>query len=236
MKFQKILMAALIAATVSGTALGQDDPYEASIALGYVGTTGNTDTTTFNAELLMTYRTLRWTHNGKFQALGSEDEGDTTAERYYLEEKSDFSLDENQYVFGKGAYNDDRFSGYGYQATATAGYGRYFLRSDVFTLDGFAGLGYRESDVIGGDTEGEGIVTVGENIAWAISPNSAFVQSFTSDIGEEITVSRFEIGLQSNIIDRIATKIAFQARNISEVPAGNKKTDTQTSVSLVYSF
>lgn len=179
---------------------------------------------------------MRWTHNGKFQGLGSQDNSATTAERYYLEDKSDFALAENQYVFGKGSYNDDRFSGYGYQATAAAGYGRYFVRNDTFNLDGFAGLGYRESDVINGDTEGEGIVTVGENFAWTISPNSSFVQSFTSDIGEEITVSRFEIGLQSNIIDRIATKIAFQARNISEVPVGNKKTDTQTSVSLVYSF
>lgn len=236
MRSLKYLMTSLIAASISSAALAQDDPYDASIALGYVGTTGNTDTTTFNAEALLTYRTLRWTHNAKFQGLAAEDESVTTAERYYLEEKSDFALDERQYLFGKGSYNDDRFSGYGYQATVAAGYGRYFLKSDVFNLDGFAGLGYRESDVINGDTDGEGIITFGENFAWAISPNSALVQSFVSDIGEELTVSKFEIGLQSNIIDRIATKIAFQARNISEVPAGNKKTDTQTSVSLVYSF
>ena len=106
----------------------------------------------------------------------------------------------------------------------------------LFAQPLIAGLGYRENDVIDGETEGEGIITLGENFAWAISPNSALVQSFISDVGEELTVSKFEIGLQSNIIDRIATKIAFQARNISEVPAGNKKTDTQTSVSLVYSF
>jgi putative salt-induced outer membrane protein len=236
MKFPKTLMAALIGLSSSSILLAQDAPREASIALGYVGTTGNTETTALNAEVLLTYRTLRWTHNGKFQGLAAEDDSVTTAERYYLEEKSDFNLDERQYLFGKGSYNDDRFSGFGYQATVAAGYGRYFAKSDVFTLDGFGGLGYRENDVIDGDTEGEGIVTLGEKVAWAISPSSSFVQSFSSDIGEEITVSRFEIGLQSNIIERIATKIAFQARNISEVPAGNKKTDTQTSVSLVYSF
>jgi putative salt-induced outer membrane protein YdiY len=233
---QLTLTIGLLAASLSGASLAQDDPYDASIAFGYVGTTGNTDTTTLNAEALLTYRTLRWTHNGKFQGLGSQDSSVTTAERYYLEDKSDFNLDEDQYLFGKGSYNDDRFSGYAYQATAAAGYGRYFIRNDNFTLDGFAGLGYRKSEVTNGDTSGEGIVTVGENIAWTLSPNSSFVQSFTSDIGEEFTISRFEIGLQTNIIDRIATKIAFQARNTSEVPVGNKKTDTQTSVSLVYSF
>jgi putative salt-induced outer membrane protein YdiY len=60
--------------------------------------------------------------------------------------------------------------------------------------------------------------------------------TFNTDIGDELTVSRFEVGLESNIIDRLATKIAFQARNTSKVPVGNKKTDTLTSVSLVYSF
>ena len=236
MRFQRSFTTGLLIASISGAVFAQPDPYDASIALGYVGTTGNTDTTALNAEVLLTYRTMRWTHNGKFQGLGTQDDSVTTAERYYLEDKSNFSLDEKQYLFGRGTYNDDRFSGYAYQATVAGGYGRYFIRSDTFTLDGFAGLGYRESDVVNSETDGEGIVTVGQNIAWTISPNSSFVQSFSSDVGEEITVSRFEVGLQANIIDRIATKIAFQARNTSEVPVGNKKTDTQTSVSLVYSF
>jgi putative salt-induced outer membrane protein len=236
MKLHNILVTALIASSISTAVMAQDDPFEASIALGYVGTTGNTETTTFNTEMLVTLRTERWTHNGKFQGLGAQDHSVTTAERYLLEEKSDFNLDELQYLFAKGAYLDDRFSGYNYQASVAAGYGRYLIKSDTLSLDAFGGLGYRESDVVNGDSDGEGIITVGENLAWQISSNSALVQSFTSDIGEEFTVSRFEIGLTSNIIDRIATKIAFQARNTSEVPAGNKKTDTQTSVSLVYSF
>jgi putative salt-induced outer membrane protein len=229
-------MTALIASSISMAVMAQDEPFEASIALGYVGTTGNTETTTFNTEVLVTLRTENWTHNGKFQGLGAQDESVTTAERYLLEEKSDFNLDEMQYVFGRGSYLDDRFSGYNYQASVAAGYGRYLIKSDTLSLDAFGGPGYRESDVTNGESEGEGIITVGENLAWQISSNSALVQSLTSDIGEEFTVSRFEIGLTSNIIDRIATKIAFQARNTSEVPAGNKKTDTQTSVSLVYSF
>ncbi|MES2624146.1 MAG: DUF481 domain-containing protein [Pseudomonadota bacterium] len=236
MTLQRKLMSGLIAASISTVTLAQDDPFEASIALGYVGTTGNTDTTAFNTEALLKYQVMRWTHNAKFQALGAQDTDVTTAERYFLEEKSDFSLDENQYLFGKGSYNKDRFSGYEYQATVATGYGRYLIRNASFSLDGFGGVGYRQNDIVDGENEGEGIISVGQNIAWQISQNSALVQSFISDIGEELTVSRFEIGLQSNIIDRVATKIAFQARNTSEVPAGNKKTDTQTSVSLVYSF
>jgi putative salt-induced outer membrane protein len=65
---------------------------------------------------------------------------------------------------------------------------------------------------------------------------SALTQSFTTDIGEELTVSKFDIGLETNIIGSITTKIAFQARHISDVPVGTENTDTMTSVSLVYNF
>ena len=217
-------------------AMAQERPWDASISFGYVGTTGNTDTTTYNLEALLKYDTMRWTHNAKFQALGAQENDAARAERYYLEDKSDFNLDADQYLFGKGSYTDDRFSGFEYQAAFSTGYGRYLLRNDTFNLQGFGGVGYRQNDIINAGSEGEVILSLGENFAWEISDSSSLIQSVTSEIGDELTVTRFEIGLESNIIDRIATKINFQARNTSKVPLGNKKTDTQTSVSLVYTF
>jgi len=235
LKTTTLLAAALL---VSTSALAQDDErsYDASVALGYVGTTGNTDTTTFNAEVLLTLRADRWTHNGKFQGLASQENDVARAERYYLEDKSDFSLNADEYLFVKGSYTDDRFSGFDYQAAVASGYGRYLIRNDTMTLEAFGGVGYRQNAIIDAGSEGEGIVSLGENFSWQLGASSALTQSLTSEVGADLTVTRFEIGLVSNIVERIATKIAFQARNTSEVPAGNKKTDTQTSVSLVYSF
>lgn len=235
MKASKLILACACAA-IATMANAQEDPFEASIALGYVGTTGNTDTTTFNTELLATLRTENWTHNGKFQALGSQEDDQATAERYYLEDKSDYNLDESQYLYGKGTYTDDRFSGFDYQATLGAGYGRHLIRRDNFNLEAFSGFGYRENAITNGDNVGEGVFTLGENIKWTISDNAALTQSFTTDIGEELTVSKFDIGLETNIIGSITTKVAFQARHISDVPVGTEKTDTMTSVSLVYNF
>jgi putative salt-induced outer membrane protein len=217
-------------------AMAQERPWDASISFGYVGTTGNTDTTSVNLEALLKYSTARWVHNAKFQALGAQENQNTKAERYYLEDKSDFSLDNDQYLFAKGSYTDDRFSGFDYQAALSSGYGRYLLRNATYNLQGFGGVGYRENSIINGGSEGEVILSLGENFSWEISDSASLVQSLTSEVGDELTVTRFEIGLESNIIDRIATKISFQVRNTSKVPAGNKTTDTQTSVSLVYTF
>lgn len=211
-------------------------PYDASVSLGYVGTTGNTETQTYNTEFLLTYNASNWVHHAKFQGMGSQEDSSTTAERYYLEEKSDYGLSDDQFLFAKANYLADRFSGYDSQASVSAGYGRYFYKQDNFSLQGFGGIGYRQSETDETGTDGEVILSIGENLAWTISDSSSVTQSLTSEIGNDLTVTVFEIGLVSNIIDRIATKIAFQARNNSDVPIGKEKTDTQTSISLVYTF
>ncbi len=235
-KAMAILPMAVLTVT-SFQALAQDENnYEASIAFGYVGTTGNTDTDTFNTEVLLDITTENWLHKMKFQGLGSQENAQATAERYYFGNKSDYNLDENQYLFLKGSYTDDRFSGFEYQAAVSAGYGRHLIKNDRFELQGFGGLGYRENSIINGGSEGEVIVSLGEEFEWIISENAVFTQSFTTEIGDVRTTSILELGLETNIIGDITTKIAFQARSNSDVPVGREKTDTLTSVSLVYSF
>lgn len=239
LKFKIVLSAITIFLSLVNTAFAQDDerPYDASVSLGYVGTTGNTEITTLNTKFLMTYREADWTHNFEFSGLSSRENGVGKAERYFIGNKSDYALmDEDQYLYAQASYTDDRFSGFNYQALATLGYGQYFIRDDRFTLEGFTGVGYRQNDTNLTGTEGEAVFTLGEGFDWEISDASSITQSLTAEIGDKRTITKFEIGLVSNIMGRIATKIAFEARNTSDVPPGIEKTDTQTSISLVYTF
>ncbi|PCJ42702.1 MAG: hypothetical protein COA71_04145 [SAR86 cluster bacterium] len=225
---------------LSLTTFAQDSeerPYDASASVGYVGTSGNTKITTLNTEFLLTYFDEKWTHNFEFNALSSREDGTGKAERYFIGNKSDYALmDEDKYLYVQGSYTDDRFSGFDYQAIVSTGYGQYFMRGNGVDLQGFVGIGYRQNDAKTTGSEGEAVITLGEEYDWAISETSALTQSLTFDIGDERTITTFEIGLESNIIDRISTKIAFQYRNNSDVPVGIEKTDTQTSISLVYTF
>ena len=239
---RKIGVLVLVLSGLSGfppQALGQDDgeSHEASVSLGYVGTTGNTRTHTFNTEMLSTLRYSNWEHRIKFQALASSEESRARAERYYLEDKSDYRISEAGYLFLKGHYTDDRFSGFNYQAALSGGYGRYFVRGGDLTLEGFAGVGYRVNEIRDGGTQSEVIIlSIGQTVEWQLSEAALLTQNFTSEVGEELTVTKFEVGLATNIIGQVSTKLAFQARNISDVPAGTRHTDTQTSLSLVYDF
>lgn len=215
------------------------EPWEMSLSLGFVNTTGNTTTRTYNGEFRTTWHTTNWTHNFKLRGLGSNEDGETRAERYQMEEKSDYNLDNDQYLFLRGTYIKDRFSGFDYQASMGSGYGRDLLESENFSLQGFTGLGYRfKHEVNGVDSgrEGEVVLTLGEELDWDISETSSVYQELNSEIGSELTVTTFEVGLETNIMGGVATRISFQARNNSDVPEGREKADTQTSVSLVYSF
>ena len=101
----------------------------------------------------------------KFQGLGSQENAQATAERYYIGNKSDYNLDENQYLFLKGSYTDDRFSGFDYQIAGAGGYGRHLIKNDRFELQGFGGLGYRENSIINGPgDEGEANHCAGRGI------------------------------------------------------------------------
>jgi len=215
----------------------RERPYDASASVGYVGTSGNTDVTTLNTEFLMTYFDENWTHNFVFNTLSSRQDGDAKAERYFIRNKSDYALmDEDRYLYAQASYTDDRFSGFDYQAAVSLGYGQYFLRGDGLDLQGFAGLGYRQNDSKATGSEGEAVLTLGEELDWVISETSSLTQALTFEIGDKRTITTFEIGLESNIVDRISTRIAFQYRNNSDVPPGIKNTDTQTSISLIYTF
>ncbi len=225
---------------VNNSTFGQDEkeqPYDASVALGYVGTSGNTDVTTVNTEFLLTYFDEKWTHNFEYSSLASSENNAGRAERYFIGNKSDYALmDEDKYLYVQASYTDDRFSGFAYQAIVSAGYGQYIVEGNGKELQGFLGIGYRENDSKITGSEGETVLTLGEEYDWMISETSALTQSIAFDIGDKRTITTFEIGLESNIIDRISTKIAFQYRNNSDVPLGIDKNDTQTSISLVYTF
>jgi putative salt-induced outer membrane protein len=213
---------------------------EGSASVGYVGTTGNTESQTLETQLRYVMRRSDWAHNFDLQGLYAEQDEEVNGERYYLQVKSDYEITEDDYAFVKASYTDDRFTGFSYQATVSLGYGHYFYNRDELTLEVFSGLGYRYNELPeateDADSEKEAIVTLGENFKWAVSENVRLTQSLTSEVGEELTVSRFELGLVSTLIGDLATKIAFQVRHISEVPPDRENTDTQTSVSLVYEF
>lgn len=214
----------------------QASTWSGEAELGAVVTSGNTETQTVNAKGKLVNEREKWKHTGFVWALNAADDVRTTAERYGVIAKSDYKISEFDYVFINISYEDDRFSGYEYQATESLGYGRRVIHQPNVSLDLEGGPGARQGEIKDGDSENEAILRLAGDLVWKISDSAEFGQALLMEIGEDITITRSTTALKAQIVGSLAMKVSFMAKNTSDVPVGTEKTDTETALTLVYNF
>lgn len=230
------LITLMCVASLNAYAASEDSIWANEIEVGANYSTGNTEETnlTLRGEAIRSGEVYKQTFQLDVENGSQNDR--TTEESFYFVYRLDRSLSENSTIFGRFGYEDDRFSGYEYRVDLVGGYSRDFIKNEVHALTGSLGLGFRESELDTGDTEDEVIVTLEGNYVWNISANAVFKQVLRSEIGDFQTVSRSESSLTSNILDDLALRFAFNVKHTSEVPAGRDKTDTETSMTMLYKF
>ncbi len=204
--------------------------------LGFVQTTGNTETESLNLKLAVDNKRKNWEHSLKLASMRSSDSLGTTAERYLVLIKSQYILNESSYLFDRLQYENDRFSGYDYQASEVIGYGRHLVTNDIFKLSAEIGMGVRQNALENGATQSEAIVVIASDFEWKISPSATLSEDLTIDIGDDRTISKSITALTTKINSSLSSKITYTVRNASEVPVGTKKTDTELAATLVYTF
>lgn len=216
----------------------RDDPYQAAVEFGYVGTTGNTENTTLNLKYDGSYRVKKWTHNMLLQAYMATTSGETTGERYLGVYQPRYTLSPRSYLFGFFRYSDDRFSGYKYQASETVGYGRKFLTGPKHFFEGEAGAGARqqEESVDPYAYNGEPVVQLNGRYEYVLSKSSSFTQTLAIVGGESNTEIASLTGLKVMINKSLAVALGLDVKYNSDVPADKKNTDTKTTANIVYSF
>ncbi len=222
------------------TALSDNDDkklWKGEGEFGFTQTSGNTDTQNLIGKLGINYLKQRWEHTFDIASLRTEDNNNLTAESYGLEFQSDYKWSEKHYWFNKIKYEDDRFSGYDYQASISTGYGFNVFKTKISSLSLDIGIGFRQSQLIGAaDAEQEPIVVAKIDYSKKIGSHTTFTQDFSIDAGSENIHSEANTGLKVSITDTIAMKLSYSLKNNSKVPADIEKTDTISAVTLVYGF
>jgi len=225
----------------------EKSPWTSSVELGFIRTTGNTETQTIAGKADVVYEVDKWRHTGHAEGYGQESEDDlgetiVSAERYELSGKSDYKFTERDYAFGLIRLRKDRFSGFEYDHIVSAGYGRKAIKQDNMELDLEIGPGARffkidpTLEVPDPESESEAVLRLAAKYWWQITDASKFTQLLSTEIGEEITTSESITGIQANINKTLALKFTYTVRHKTKVPADNEKTDTETAMTLVYNF
>lgn len=207
---------------------------------GYLITAGNSESKSINAGLDVLKIANLWQNTLLFNAYNTSEQKVTSSERYVLEGKTAYSLSDHNFFFVFGLYENDRFSGYEYQVTTAGGVGRRLLKTDKVSFDLEMGPGFRRSVLTDPDpltheqSETEAIITIGSLYKLWLSENTQFKQELSFDLGEEATITKLGVSVLFHVNGHLKFKLSYKVRHTSEVPVGVEKSDTQSSIGIVY--
>ena len=208
---------------------------------GIVFARGDTETDTINLKLGMSTSVERWKHEIGMAALRASSSGTRTADRYLATWQSDYNFSKRAFWFGGLRYENDKFSGFKYSASATTGVGYKFIDSEGVKLAGQLGLGFRRIETedtitVPGSTSNNAIVTAGLGYENQLTATTKVVDKLTAESGSDNTLFTNFVGLEVKMTTALALAVGLDARYNTKPPAPLKKADTLTTLNLVYSF
>jgi len=208
--------------------------WEATAELGFVKTGGNSETETLNAKFNASTSYSVWKHSLHLETLSSSSNDVRSAEKYRVEGQSDYAISDRTYGLGVITWEKDKFNGFDYQATAALGLGYKAIQEADMKLNLELAPGYRVSEFEAGNNEEDAILRAAETFSWKISETATLDQNLSAEAGDSNTVTRFGVSLTSQVADSLSMKVGYNITNNSDVPEGSKKTDRETSITLVY--
>ena len=234
----------LILLAVGTAAAEEKKAWSGAGEIGFLMTSGNSETESINARANLKYEKGHLLAEAGASALYSSEETEsdgrteerTSAEKYNCNEKLGYKFDAANYVFVTGDYTNDRFSGYDYQSTWTAGYGRKVIATDTIMLNIEAGPGYRYDKRENGQVENEGVFRGYAMFNYKFSESASFQQSLTVVAGSNNTNTRSVSAIKSQLVGALSMKASYTVDHDSSVPPETSKTDTETALTLVYDF
>ncbi|HEY3644731.1 MAG TPA: DUF481 domain-containing protein [Gammaproteobacteria bacterium] len=211
--------------------------WQGSVALGYLQTTGNANTSTANGKALMGYKAGDWQDSVLVQALKASQEGVLTAENFEADGQTDYNLNPDNYLFGNVDYLRDVFSGYERRTSEVLGLGHRLINSQTQQLDVELGGGRRQTRYTTGfPSDEEWVERVAGSYLWKFTNTSNLTENLSAVHGSSNTLSQSATAITANLVNSFALSFSYTVSHNSTVQPGFKKTDAVMAISLVYTF
>ena len=248
--FFRSLIGALVAAPIAAHADELPPGWSGKGQAGYVMSRGNSKTDSANAKLDLNLLRNDWKHNLSLDGLFGRSAGITSAERWDARLQSNYQYSLHMFSFAALSYQDDRFSGFQYQASASGGLGYKFFDSDTTKLSGQLGVGYRSlrpelliKDATGAvidriplQTQTEAVGTAGVDFSHQFNASTRLLNKLIAESGSSNTSIRNDLSLEVKMNRKLSLAAGFSVLENTKPPAGLKRTDTITTLNLVYAF
>lgn len=209
---------------------------------------GNAEATSANAKFDLSREEGAWKNSAFFGALYGKNASFTTAQRIEERWQTDYKISDRTFWFGAVRGEQDRFSGFEYQATLSTGLGYKFFDTEATKLTGTVGVGYRRLrpevlvksaagevlDRIKGDATGDAVGTAGLDYEHTLTSTTRILNKLLVESGSNNTSAQNDFGIQVSMTDKLALGVGYGVRYNTDPPPGSKKTDQVTTLNVVY--
>lgn len=214
-------------------------PWQLNFGAGLALTSGNKDTSTYNASYNVTYKPHeRRTFKSDALLLRGRTNGELSNERFGLNLREEIRVGDRMFVFGQNQYLRDRFKRIQYMVAPTAGVGLTTVKNErtTMTVDVGAGGVWEKNPYV--DIRGSGALTLSQTLQQTISSTTTLTQSVsglwkTQDLAD--AHYQFGAALAIGINSRVQLKIEA-LDSYSNKPTGNRveKNDVSTVFAVVF--
>ncbi|MGS2720772.1 DUF481 domain-containing protein [Paraglaciecola aestuariivivens] len=215
---------------------------------GFLLASGNTNTSTITAKINASQELQSWSYqiigDGLYKQSETKVDGitenTTSAQKVFLSSQIDFKLshpDDRLFIYSE--YENNRFSGYKYQAAFAAGWSSRLWHDSESELKYSVGPGFgiseAEKDNTNEDQSGL-IVRAAMEYKRKFSEHATFRQFLSTEADQEFTKTKSETSLSTRITGALAMKLSFVLNHDTGASEDNEALDTEAAVTLVYQF
>lgn len=246
----KEFFSVLVVAALGALATPAQAQWTGKAELGVLLSSGNTESKSANGKFDLTHENTRWRNNIFVGALYGENATFTDAERYEARYQSDYKITERFSWFGGLRGEQDRFSGFAYQATVSTGASYKFIDKPSAKLTASLGAGLRRSqseiliqteagevlDRIEGPVEEEPVIIFGSNYEQELTSTTKITNKLLAESGSDNTSIQNDLALSVSINESFALAVGYAIRYNTDPPPLSESTDSLITVNLVYNI
>ena len=233
------LVLAVAARPASAQAPPPHKTWDVTVSVGIAATSGNSDTSQFNAAYDLTYdpQTKNVVKTNAMFLRGTT-EGELSSERVLFNARDQYKIGSRAYVFGQNLYLRDKFKSISYLDALTGGIGYKVVEQPRTKLDVDGSLGGVWEKNLGLALNKSGAVIAGEKLQQQLTSTTTFTQSVnalwkTKDFDDALYT--FGAGIAVAVSSRVQLKFEVLDVYKNKPPtAAIKKNDVATVVAIVF--
>lgn len=223
----------------------EKNPIDVTAELGILVNSGNTESSSIFGKVAVNHDLGSWKNKYTFDILNKEgqitnEDGSKetvkTDERFTLTAQANYKFSETSAAFLFGSYTDDEFGAYAKYTTVAAGYNFRAYEQEKMFLDLNIGPGFSTTEAQDGTEEDGAVLRLSSAFSWDITDTAKFINNISVESAEFNTRTTTETAVSASLSDTMQMKFGFKTVTDSDVAPGLKKTDTETSMTVVVNF